>query len=80
VVEPCGESWEHGRGERDDASAEVEAPVDDVGELQRADLPARESVEGDERDGERGGRVGRVERGADRVGVEREGTVALVPL
>src|SRR3546814_710141 len=77
VVEPCGEADEDGAGERDVAAVEGESPVGDVAEFELLDLLCGERVVRDERDGERGCGVGRVQRPADGGGVEgqRDGGV-----
>jgi len=77
VVKLCRESWQHGRREGDGSGVEGEASVDDVGECKPADLSAGAGVEGDESDSESGGWVGRVESGADGVGVEGHGHVGV---
>src|SRR3546814_18275609 len=63
VVEPGAQPCPHGCGERDVAALEVEPTVHDVGQLQFADLPAGQAMEGHQSDSERHGRVRRVELG-----------------
>lgn len=72
VVEPCGESTEDGVGEGDVPVVDVEASVDDVGELKVLHFFGGEGVKGDQSDGEGGGWVWGVQGLADRFGVERE--------
>lgn len=57
VVEPCGESTEDGVGEGDVPVVDVEASVDDVGELKVLHFFGGEGVKGDQSDGEGGGWV-----------------------
>ena len=56
VVEPGGEAGPDRGGERDVPVVEGEAAVDDVGQLQLAELLAGQGVEGDQGDGERDSR------------------------
>ena len=67
VVEPGGKTDFYWPGERDFSVFEGEAAVDDIGELQAGQLAGGEGVERHQRDGERGGGVGGVERVADGV-------------
>ena len=76
VVEPGGEAGHDGAGERYVAAVEGESGVNDVGELEVLYLFGREGVEGDQGNGERARRVGRVQGASDGVGVERQRHVA----
>jgi len=73
VVEPGAEAYTYRASQGDVPAVEVEASVDDVGELQPGELLGREGVEGDQGDRERYGGVGRVQGLADSRGVEGQG-------
>ena len=57
VVEPGGDAFSDGFGERDAAAVDGESAVDDVSELDALQLAHPDAVEGDERDHHGGGRV-----------------------
>ena len=62
VVEPGAESREHGAGQGDGSAPEDESSVDDIGDIERAELLAGQGVEGDQGDGQCDGGIGRIER------------------
>ena len=72
MVKPRGEAHAHGVSEGNDATSEVEPAVDDVGELQLAELLAGQRVKGDQRYRQGDGGIGRVEGLTDRFGVQRQ--------